>query len=480
MNEKLEISQLEELDRASLTKIILELQELVRQLIAENQSLREQLGKNSRNSSKPPSSDGFKKKTKSLREKGKRTSGGQIGHPGQTLCRVVEPDEIVTHLPEICVHCQTNLGEIAVEQVEKRQVFDIPPQRMTVSEHQVAIKICPCCGQKSKAKFPVGVDHSVQYGENFKAQVAYLSGYQLLPTARLVELIADFYGQNVSEATILEILASLSAAIAPSLEAIESQLLKAEVLHVDETSVRVNGKTQWLHVTSNPALTHYVVHEKRGQQATSSIGLIPEFNGYLVHDAFSSYFVYDQCQHVLCNAHILRELTFLAEEQAQTWAGDLKTLLLQMKREVETAQESGRLEADRLQYLTGQYATILAMGLQAHPPPEKSDTPKRGRVKQSTARNLLLRLEKYQSAVLGFIHDFRVPFDNNLAERDLRMMKLKQKISGGFRTQAGAAIFARLRSYISTVRKQGNDLLDALLSAFLGDPFIPLILLGTE
>ena len=151
-----------------------------------------------------------------------------------------------------------------------------------------------------------------------------------------------------------------------------------------------------------------------------------------------------------------------------------------MKREVETAQENGRLEADRLQYLTGQYATILAMGLQAHPPPEKSDTPKRGRVKQSTARNLLLRLEKYQSAVLGFIHDFRVPFDNNLAERDLRMMKLKQKISGGFRTQAGAAIFARLRSYISTVRKQGNDLLDALLSAFLGDPFIPLTLLGTE
>ena len=456
-----------------MIKIILELQELFTQSIIENQSLREQIGKNSRNSSKPPSSDGFKKKTKSLREKGKRASGGQIGHPGQTLCRVDEPDEIVTHSPEKCLHCQTDLESVAVERVEKRQVFDIPPQRMTVSEHQAAVKICPCCGQVAKADFPKGVEHSVQYGPRFKAQVAYLSAYQLLPTARLAQLINDFYGQNVSEATILEILARLSEAITPSLEAIETHLVVAEVLDADETSARINGKLNWLHVVCNLALTHYAIHEKRGQEATDSIGLIPKFKGYLVHDGFRSYFIYKECRHVLCNAHILRELTFLVEEQAQTWAGDLKALLLQMKREVEAAQENGQLEPDQLRCLNDRYESILAAGWGANPPPEKLDKPKRGRVKQSTARNLLRRLEEYQTCVLMFIHDFRVPFDNNLAERDLRMMKLRQKISGGFRTRAGAEIFVRLRRYISTVRKQGADLLDALLSAFLGDPFIP-------
>jgi transposase len=183
--------------------------------------------------------------------------------------------------------------------------------------------------------------------------------------------------------------------------------------------------------------------------------------------------VFEQCQHALCNAHILRELRFLHEEQAQSWAGELKTLLLRIKKSVETAQSCGKLEPAVLADFTQAYTELLAQGWQANPPPEKPKSPKRGRVKQSPAQNLLRRLGNYQAAVLAFIHDFHVPFDNNLAERDLRMMKVKQKISGSFRTWAGAEIFATLRSYISTARKQGLNVLNAIHIAFIGQPFIP-------
>jgi len=472
MNEKRETSPLEELDRSGLIDLINELRELVKKQSEEIRSLRDQLNKNSRNSSKPPSSDGFKK-PKSLREKGKRTVGGQVGHTGKTLYKVENPDVILPHLPQACGYCQADLSEVGIEAVEKRQVFDIVPAQIVVSEHHGMSKICPCCGKQTQAVFPVGVDHSVQYGQHLRAQIAYLSSYQLIPTARLSELLTDFYGQTISEATLLDVIADLSQAVEPSLEGIKTGLLEAAVLHSDETSVRVDGKTEWLHVLSNQALTYYDVHEKRGQKATNSIGLIPEFTGYLLHDAFASYFVFEKCQHVLCNAHILRELTFLFEEQGQIWAKDLKDLLLEIKRMVEQSQAQGQLTSEQLEGFGQRYAAIIGAGQGLNPPPIKPEKPQRGRQKQSPARNLLQRLEKYQAAILMFMHDFRVPFDNNLAERDLRMMKLKQKISGGFRTKRGAHLFARVRSYISTVRKHGNNVLDAISSALSGDPFIP-------
>jgi len=472
MNEKRDTSPLEELDRAGLIDLIIELRELVEKLREEIQSLRDQLNKNSRNSSKPPSSDGFKK-PKSLREKGKRANGGQLGHAGKTLYKVENPDVILPHLPQACGHCQADLSGVGIEEVEKRQVFDIAPAQIVVSEHHGMSKICPCCGKRTRAVFPTGVNHGVQYGPHLRAQIAYLSSYQLIPTARLSELLNDFYGQTVSEATILDVIADLSQAVEPSLEAIKMGLLEAAVLHSDETSVWVDGKTEWLHVLSNQALTYYHIHEKRGQKATNSIGLIPEFTGYLLHDAFASYFVFEKCQHVLCNAHILRELTFLFEEQAQAWAGDLKELLLEIKRTVEQSHAQGQLTSDQLEAFGQRYAAIVGAGQHFNPPPIKPKIPQRGRQKQSPARNLLQRLEKYQAAILMFMHDFRVPFDNNLAERDLRMMKLRQKISGGFRTKRGAHLFARVRSYISTVRKHGNNVLETISSALIGDPFIP-------
>jgi transposase len=437
-------------------------------------ALEEQLAKNSRNSSKPPSSDGLKKpQPKSLREKGQRKTGGQKGHKGKTLAMVSDPSKILRHRLETCPECQHDLSHMPLEKLEKRQVFDIPHVQIHVTEHQAEVKTCVCCGKVVKAVFPQGVENSVQYGTVLKAQIAYLSTYQLLPTGRLVELIVDFYGQNLSEDTVLGVLASLSEAVKPSLAAIQSALLSADLLHCDETGMRVGTKTQWLHVLSNSDLTYYAIHAKRGQVALRQIGLVPEFKGRLLHDAFASYWVFEQCQHALCNAHILRELRFLHEEQAQLWAGELKNLLLSMKKAVEMAQPCGKLAPAVLASFTQSYTELLAQGWQVNPPPEKPNLGKRGPLKQSAAQNLLQRLGKYQAAVLAFIHDFRVPFDNNLAERDLRMMKVKQKISGAFRTWLGAETFANLRSYISTARKQGLNALAAIRSAFLGQPFIP-------
>lgn len=344
---------------------------------------------------------------------------------------------------------------------------------MVVTEHQSEVKSCVGCGRVVKAVFPKGVENHVQYGVVVQAQMAYLSTYQLLPTARLVELIADFYGQSLSQDTVLGVLETLAQAVQPSLAGIRRALLKSDLMHADETGLRVSDKTQWLHVLSTPDLTYYGVQPKRGQIALRQIGLVPAFKGILLHDAYASYWVFEHCQHALCNAHILRELRFLHEEQGQTWAGELKNLLVNMKKAVENAAEWGRLEPQVLDSFTQDYRELLAAGWLANPPPEKPDLPKRGRLKQSTAQNLLQRLAQYQAAVLAFIHDFRVPFDNNLAERDLRMMKVKLKISGAFRTQRGAEIFADLRSYISTVRKQGLNVLVAIQNALLAQPFIP-------
>lgn len=474
MNKKIEATGLEDLDQASLIAIILELREWVQVQAAEIQKLKEQVAKNSRNSSKPPSSDGLKKpKPKSLREKGQRKTGGQQGHAGKTLRMVSAPEKIVRHRLETCPDCAQDLGQLPLEHLEKRQVFDIPPLRMQVTEHQVEVKSCPGCGKVVKASFPKGVENPVQYGAVVKAQIAYLSTYQLLPTGRLAELIADFYGQSLSEDTVLGVLETLAEAVKPSLEAIRAELLQAAVLHADETGLRVADKTAWLHVLSNAQLSYYALQAQRGQAALRQIGLVAEFKGTLVHDAYASYWLFEQCHHALCNAHILRELRFLHEEQGQSWAGELKTLLCEMKKAVVAAHSSGQLEAHKLEYFVKTYASLLAQGCLANPPAEPSQPPKRGRLKQSTAHNLLQRLGKYQAAVLAFLHDFRIPFDNNLAERDLRMMKVKQKISGAFRTWGGAEIFANLRSYISTVRKQGCNVLEAIQNALLGQPFIP-------
>jgi len=476
MSDQWDGSELEKLEKASLVAVILQLQEQVKLLTEQVQGLKDQLAKNSGNSSKPPSSDGLKKpRTKSLREKGKRASGGQPGHPGQTLRLVETPDVVVRHGLERCPECQHDLRSVAVVGMEKRQVFDLPTLHLEVTEYQVERKRCPCCNREVKATFPLSVSQPTQYGEQIKGLVVYLSGYHLLPVGRICEMVSDCYGQTISQGMVLAALEESVAAVQPSLAAIEEGLLRAEVAHADETGMRVAGQTQWLHVFSTTQLTRYGVHAKRGQAALAELGLVPRFNGLLVHDGWSAYPAFRQCDHALCNAHLLRELIFLVEQHQQDWAQQMITLLLAVKATVAQTQASGVTELSQIQQqaFTQRYQQVVKQGFADNPPPE-TRVGKR-RVAETPARKLLKRLAQHAREILAFMRDFRVPFDNNLAERDLRMMKVKQKVAGCFRTQPGAHLFVALRSYLSTARKQGQPLLQALTQALLGNPFIPSI-----
>lgn len=477
MNEEMQ-EQLRQLDKEQLIDIIVDLREQIVELkeVVQGQAIRiqvleDQIAKNSRNSGKPPSSDGLKKKPRSLREKGRRKTGGQNGHKGKTLAMVLYPDHVVHHVLSVCPNCQTNVSDVSVERIEKRQVYDVPEVRIEVTEHQGEMKICPCCEQQIKSDFPRGVGRAVQYGKRIQAQAAYLTMYHLLPFKRTCELFGDFYGHAPSEAVLLGAIEQVYEQVQPTLDAIYTQLVETDVLHHDETGMRVEGKLQWLHVSSTMQLTYYAVHAKRGQKALRAIGILPQFKGVSLHDGWTSYFQFGNCSHALCNAHHLRELRFVEEQYQQTWASQMAQLLCDAKQEVADCTDD-QLDPARIQIYHQRYEQLLQQGFKANPPPDTLPK-KRGRKKQSAPKNLLDRLQKYQHATLAFISDFRIPFDNNLAERDIRMMKVKQKISGTFRTQRGAEMFCDIRSYISTVRKQGQQVILALYQALIGQPFIP-------
>ncbi len=473
-------AQLEALDRDALISIILNLQRMVEEQAAMIQSLRDQLAKNSRNSGKPPSSDGLKKpRTRSLRQKSGRRSGGQKGHQGHTLKMVEQPDHIQVHEAATCPCCSADLQSIAPCGHQKRQVFDIPPVKVEVTEHQAEIKVCPTCGKQVKAAFPPEVTQPVQYGSWIKAQASYLNNYQLIPWARTCELLGDFYGHTPAEALVLDANTVVVERIAPSLEAIEHQLIAADVAHFDESGLRVEGQLHWLHVASTDLLTFYGVHPKRGQEGMRAIGILPLFAGRAVHDHWKSYFTFDNCSHALCNAHHLRELVYVVEQYEQPWAEEMIQLLLDIKTEVEAVPtEQNALSPEQITVFEQRYTEQIAQGLEANPPPANPPPKKRGRKKQSPPKNLLDRLQHHQSQVLAFMYDLRVPFDNNLAERDVRMVKIKQKVSGGFRTRTGAEMFCAIRSYISTVRKHGQNVIAAIYNALTGSPFIPSVLGG--
>lgn len=468
-------NQLAELDKETLIAILLALHQQLAEQVAEVQALRDQLAKNSRNSGKPPSSDGLKKpRTRSLRQHTGRQPGGQPGHQGHTLQRVEEPDHIAPHPVVACPHCDTDLKSVAPAGYEQRQVFDVPPVRIEVTEHRVEIKLCPGCGQQVKGAFPADVTQPVQYGPRIKGQASYLNTYQLLPWARTCELLGDFYGHTPAEALVMAANATLAEQTEPALAAIKDGLIAAAVAQFDETGLRVEGQLHWLHVAGTDQLTYYTIHPKRGQEGMQAAGILPEFHGRAVHDHWKSYLTFRNCQHAFCNAHHLRELRFVVEQYEQAWAEEMALLLLAIKAEVEaTPSDQSALPPDRLTHFEQQYDDLIRQGLAANPPPVAPLPKKPGRKKQSPPKNLLDRLQQHKPEVLAFMYDFRVPFDNNLAERDVRMTKVKQKISGTFRTRPGADTFCALRSYISTARKHGCNVIDAIHDALTGHPFIP-------
>ncbi len=449
----------------------------IAELAARVKELEERLAINSRNSSKPPSSDGPAKQTRSLRQPSTKKSGGQPGHPGTTLKRVAEPEQVLTHAPQQCAFCGTALTEVAGRLAEeRRQVFELPPLKLVVTEHRVVLKECPRCGQENIGAFPDGVSCGASYGPGVKGLLVSLNQEHLVPSKRSCQIFADWFGQPVSEGTLAAAVNFCAQGLAETEACIKQGVIDSEVAHFDETGMEVEGKRGWLHTASTPQLTHYAYHAKRGSTATEGIGILPEFGGRAIHDAFSAYWRYG-CEHGLCNAHHLRELIFVHEQMQRAWAGEMKQGLLDIKRAVDTAkaQHQTRLENDAIKAYEQRYAAVLQAGAEEennHPPPA---TGRRGRKKQSKSKNLLDRLEKYQTETLAFMYDFAVPFDNNLAERDLRMMKVKQKVSGCFRTTPGARAFCRIRSYISTMKKQGHNVIAALKSVFLGTPQLPAV-----
>lgn len=312
----------------------------------------------------------------------------------------------------------------------------------------------------------------MQYGPRVQGLAVYLQVHQLLPYGRAAELIGDLFGETISEGTLTRALKRAHARLEPVEQQIHAALRRSPSVHFDETGLRIASRRQWVHSAGTPTLTLYRAHAKRGRKAIDAMGVLPGYKGVSIHDAYTSYLSYPG-RHALCNAHLLRDLIAVEEETKAAWAPRMGELLLEIKAAATQARASGaaQLEPVQIQAYQARYETLLCQGEAAHPP--SPPTGRAGRRKQSPAYNLVRRLQKHANLVLAFMHDIAIPFDNNLAERDLRMLKTKQKISGGFRCQDGADVFCRIRSYISTIRKQRLPLLDALRSVFSGTPMLP-------
>ncbi len=459
---------------ALVEALVTTLQQEIVALSAQVAQLQTQLNKDSHNSHKPPSSDGPAKRprARSLRKRSGKKSGGQPGHPGVARCLVDDPDTVVAHMPVACAGCGANLETAPEIKRERRQVIEIPEPRPVVTEHQAAHKACPVCQTVTAGRFPPDVTQPVQYGPRTRAVAVYLQTYQLLPYERTAETLADLFGVCPSEGMLASAQATAYTQLAPVERAIGEAARREAVAHVDESSIRIGGRLAWVHVFSTALWTVYAQHAKRGREAIDALGLLIGFAGRRVHDAWAPYLTLPGL-YALCNAHLLRELIGLHEDTGQAWAQKLIRLLVRMQAAVATAQVAGQSELPAKQRAgyEAAYTRILNEGLLANPPPKP--TGKRGRPKQTPARNLLDRLVTHRGAIMAFLHDFHVPFDNNQAERDLRMFKVKHKVSGCFRSAEGADQFCRIRGYISTLRKQGYSVLDGLTSVFAGQPFMP-------
>jgi transposase len=453
-------------------------------LKAENTALRdrmktleEQVAKDSHNSHKPPSSDGLAKpKPKSLRPRSERATGGQPGHPGHTLRMVEKPDRIVPHRVERCSDCGRSLAGQKPDRVERRQVHDLPEPKLEVTEHQAEVKVCSC-GCVTRAAFPPEAIAPVQYGPRVKSLGVYLGEYQLLPFDRLAEIMRDIFAcSSFSAGTLANFKTDCSRRLEPVEIAIHDLAAAAPVAGFDETGVRATGSLHWLHTVSTPMLTWYYAHKRRGRVAMDAAGILPEYRGVAIHDFWQSYLDYD-CDHGLCNGHLLRELIFLWEQQNQKWAKHMIDHLLAIKEAVTTAGTAGltALPPSGQKRFLKDYARIVKTGYMENPVAPAHAPKRRGRRKQSKALNLLDRFRDHPNEILAFMRDFAVPFDNNQSERDLRMMKLRQKISGTFRSFDALINFCRIRGYVSTARKNGLNALDALQRVFLGNPFLPVI-----
>ncbi|MDA0812239.1 MAG: IS66 family transposase [Verrucomicrobia bacterium] len=475
--EGLDRKQLEELAEAdvsvsvsasSLLALVVKLERLEEEIVG--------LKRTSRTSSKPPSSDRNnpnkpdKKKRTRKGGKRKRKPGAQKGHQGKTLKQVANPDKVVVHpIDGKCAHCDTDLHGVQGDGYEKRQVFDLPEKiTMEVTEHRAEKGTCPCCAKPVKATFPENVNAPVQYGERTQSMVLYLQTYQLLPCERLSELFTDVFDCNLSTGTICRMLERSAEKTAPIIIAIKEKIREGPYIHSDETGMSLSGKIHWLHTASNSELTYLYVDRHRGEPAMRAMGVLEGYTGFVIHDYLSSYYRITGILHGLCNVHHIRDLICVHEEHGQQWASDMIKLLLEAKTLKDRERDGGRCVGQRtLNRLQNRYFEILDDGYILNPEPERRPG-QRGKLKRGKPLNMLNRFHDRHLEVMAFlIHG--VPFDNNQAERDLRMMKIKQKISGCFRNLDQAQAFAALRSIISSAKKQTINVLQ-ILQATLSNP----------
>ena len=450
--------------------LILLLFERIDKLEARVFELEHALNKNSQNSHKPPSSDGYRRNIQTSTPKDKkRPSGGQSGHPGTTLRKSVTVDHIVNHPVDTCLGCGSSLEHVPVQDVRSRQVFDLPMVKMEVTEHRSEVKQCPCCHRQTAGIFPPQVTKATQYGSTLKSIVLYMMQHQLVPFERTTEFLQDLFGCTLSEGTLKNWSAEAYSRLRQAEEQIKEQLQQAEILHVDETGMFCENKLHWIHSASTERYTHYGIHPKRGKEAMDEIGILPNATGRIMHDFWESYARYNHLTHAYCNAHIVRELRSVHQDYHQAWAQKLIDLLFHIKEKIETQPISKNFVTRSVH----RYDALLQSGSRLNRP-NRASPHKRGRVKQSKPRNLLKRLRDHRDEVLAFLFDPTVPFTNNLAERDLRMVKVKHKISGTFRSHLGALCYCRIRGYISTMKKQGVNILSALSSVFVGNPLSPI------
>lgn len=430
-------------------------------LKTENAELKARLNSNSKNSSKPPSSDGYTKKPAFPKKKGGK-QGGQNGHMGSTLKQVCAPDKIIECPPGKCM-CGHYFSGLKL--AEKRQVFELPKPKLEVTEYQILKGTCPVCGTQKSGEAPENVNSPVQYGHNAKALSVLLNVHYKLPFNKVQGLFGDIFGCQINKSTVLSATKNCYDKLETSEEEIKKQVTNSNVAHADETGIRVEGRLHWLHTATTSLYTYLFVHNKRGKLALESEkSILQNFKGWLVHDCWESYFKFIKIKHAICGAHILRELEGLIENHDTKWAKVFKSFIMSVY--LMPFEERDRQENK----IRARFDTICAIGEKSEPPPEKKEG--KGRMKRTKGRNLVERLIREKNAVLAFAFNVDVPFTNNLAERDIRPVKTKQKVSNCFRTIQGSEIYARIESFISTARKNNKDVYSELCDTFEGYNFL--------
>lgn len=390
---------------------------------------------------------------------------------------MANPDKVEKHSVCECGKCGADLNNSKVDKVIKRQCFDIPPIKVEITEHQAEVKICPNCGSREVASFPQNVIAPAYYGDNLRAYVAYLNTYHMLSYERITEYFNDVCNHPIAEGTIFNILSRYYDRLEETEKKTKEVILQSEVVHADETGINVQGKLNWFHTSSCSVATYYLLHKKRGGEAMDEMDIIPNYKGVLVTDHWGSYKSYHNVLHAFCNAHHIRELTHAIEKTKAQWAKEMKQFLQVSHKIVKRAKNRGQnsLKEEQIKRLEHRYDQIIEKGHSFFPQIDKIPKDDKKDNKKPKSQNLLLRLEKHKEETLRFITNFKVPFDNNLAERDLRMIKVKQKISGTFMSRKGGEIFARIKGFISTVKKNGRNVMDELQNVFKGKAFVPVL-----